>query len=92
MNRNKRIIRASILGIVANVFLASFKAVVGFLAGSVAIVMDAVNNLSDVLSSVITIIWSYRILFGHSYQRHRIDGWCVVACGIREKDLPPYRP
>ena len=56
MNRNKRIIRASILGIVANVFLASFKAVVGFLSGSVAIVMDAVNNLSDVLSSVITII------------------------------------
>ena len=56
MDRNKRIIRTSILGIVANVFLASFKAVVGFLAGSVAIVMDAVNNLSDVLSSVITII------------------------------------
>ena len=36
--------------------LASFKAVVGILASSVAIVMDAVNNLSDALSSVITIV------------------------------------
>ena len=36
--------------------LAAFKAVVGILASSVAIVMDAVNNLSDALSSVITIV------------------------------------
>ena len=56
MNRSQKIIRTSIIGIVANVLLASFKAVVGLLAGSVAIVMDAVNNLSDALSSVITII------------------------------------
>ena len=40
----------------ANVLLAGFKAVVGVLSSSVAIVMDAVNNLSDALSSVITII------------------------------------
>ena len=40
----------------ANVLLAGFKAAVGILASSVAIVMDAVNNLSDALSSVITII------------------------------------
>ena len=55
-NRSQKIIRTSIIGIVANVLLASFKAAVGILASSVAIVMDAVNNLSDVLSSVITII------------------------------------
>ena len=36
--------------------LAAFKAVVGILANSVAIIMDAVNNLSDALSSVITIV------------------------------------
>lgn len=36
--------------------LAAFKASVGVLASSVAIVMDAVNNLSDALSSVITIV------------------------------------
>ncbi len=56
MDREKTIIKTSILGIIANVFLASFKAVIGILANSIAITMDAVNNLSDVLSSVITII------------------------------------
>lgn len=56
MDRSSQIIRTSIIGIVANVLLAAFKAAVGFIANSVAIVMDAVNNLSDALSSVITII------------------------------------
>lgn len=56
MDRNSQIIRTSWIGIVANVFLAGFKAAVGLLANSVAIVMDAVNNLSDALSSVITIV------------------------------------
>ena len=56
MNRSEEIIRTSVIGIIANVLLASFKAVVGLLAHSVAVVLDAVNNLSDALSSVITII------------------------------------
>lgn len=56
MNRSQEIIRTSWIGIVTNVLLAGFKAVVGVLASSVAIVMDAVNNLSDALSSVITIV------------------------------------
>lgn len=56
MNRNSQIIKTSVIGIVVNVLLAAFKAVVGIIASSVAIVMDAVNNLSDALSSVITII------------------------------------
>ena len=54
--RDQIIIRTSITGIVANVFLAGFKAFVGLAAHSIAIVMDAVNNLSDALSSLITII------------------------------------
>jgi len=56
MDRSKEIIRTSWIGIAANVLLAGFKAAVGLLASSVAIVMDAVNNLSDALSSVITIV------------------------------------
>ena len=55
-NRSKVIIRTSVIGILANVFLATFKAVIGMLSNSIAIVLDAVNNLSDALSSVITII------------------------------------
>lgn len=56
MDRQKTIIRTSVIGIGANVFLAAFKAVVGLLANSISVVLDAVNNLSDALSSLITII------------------------------------
>ena len=56
MGREKTVIRTSIIGILANVFLAAFKAFVGLSANSIAIVMDAVNNLSDAASSVITIV------------------------------------
>ena len=55
-NRESVIIRTSIIGIAANIFLAAFKAFVGFISNSIAIVLDAVNNLSDALSSVITIV------------------------------------
>lgn len=56
MNREKIIVRTGVIGILANVFLASFKAIIGFVSGSIAVTMDAVNNLSDALSSVITIV------------------------------------
>lgn len=55
-NRDKVIIRTSIIGIIANVFLASFKAFVGIVSNSIAVTLDAVNNLSDALSSIITIV------------------------------------
>ena len=50
------IVRTSAVGIAANVLLAAFKAAVGLISGSIAITLDAVNNLSDALSSLITII------------------------------------
>ena len=56
MNRERIIIRTSIIGILANAFLAGFKAFVGVVTGSIAVTLDAVNNLSDALSSVITIL------------------------------------
>ncbi len=55
-SREKTIIRTSIIGIFANVFLAGFKAVVGLMTNSIAIVLDAVNNISDAGSSLITIV------------------------------------
>ena len=55
-SREKTIVRTSVIGIIANVLLAAFKAVVGLLSNSIAIVLDAVNNLSDAGSSLITII------------------------------------
>ena len=56
MDRNQKIIKTSILGIAVNVLLSVFKLIVGTISGSIAITLDAVNNLSDALSSVITII------------------------------------
>ena len=55
-NRDRIIVRTSIIGILANIFLAAFKAAVGIISNSIAVVLDAVNNLSDALSSVITIV------------------------------------
>ncbi|SFB17242.1 cation diffusion facilitator family transporter [Acetitomaculum ruminis DSM 5522] len=56
INRDKVIIKTSIIGIIANIFLASFKAFIGIVSNSIAVTLDAVNNLSDALSSVITIV------------------------------------
>jgi len=56
VSREKIIVRTSVIGIIANVFLAAFKAVIGLLSNSIAIIMDAVNNISDAGSSLITII------------------------------------
>lgn len=54
--REKTVIRTSIIGIIANVFLAGFKAFVGLMTNSIAIILDAVNNISDAGSSIITIV------------------------------------
>ena len=56
MDRKKKILKTSILGIIVNVVLVAFKGAIGLIANSIAIVLDAVNNLTDVLSSLITII------------------------------------
>ena len=56
VSRDQVIIRTSVIGILTNVFLAAFKAVVGVASHSIAVILDAVNNLSDALSSIITIV------------------------------------
>ena len=54
--REGLIVRTSVIGIITNILLAAFKAAVGLISHSIAVVLDAVNNLSDALSSLITII------------------------------------
>ena len=56
IDRTKEIFKTSVIGIAANVLLVIFKAIIGLATHSIAIVLDAVNNLSDALSSVITIV------------------------------------
>ena len=47
---------AGVVGIVLNLLLAAIKFVIGFIANSVSIRADAVNNLSDSVTSIISII------------------------------------
>ncbi len=54
--REKKIIQTSIIGILANLLLVGVKATIGFIAHSSSIISDAINNLSDAMSSLVTAI------------------------------------
>ena len=56
MEREKIIIKTSVLGIIVNIILVIFKAIIGVIVNSIAIILDAVNNLTDAVSSIVTII------------------------------------
>ena len=56
MDRDKIIVKTSVIGILVNLVLVAFKATIGIMVNSIAITLDAVNNLTDALSSIITII------------------------------------
>ena len=55
-DREKVIVTTSMVGIGTNIVLVVFKMLVGIATKSIAVTLDAVNNLSDAMSSVITII------------------------------------
>ena len=85
-SRESQIVRTSLVGIAANVALAAFKAVVGTLSSSIAIVLDAVNNLSDALSSVITIIGTKLAAKApdreHPYGHGRAEYLTTIVIGV----------
>ncbi|MBP5209822.1 MAG: cation transporter [Clostridia bacterium] len=54
-NREKVIVRTGLVGIVTNLALVGCKTFVGLASHSIAVILDAVNNLSDALSSAVTI-------------------------------------
>lgn len=47
---------AAVVGILSNIFLCIIKGLIGLFSGSIAVTADAVNNLSDAGSSVITLL------------------------------------
>ena len=55
-SREREIRRVSLVGVAANLVLVVTKVAIGTLANSVAIISDGLNNLSDVLTSVLTIV------------------------------------
>ena len=92
-NRERGIFKTSIIGIITNVFLGLVKALVGILAGSIALATDALNNLSDAVSSIITIVGTklagkrptkdYPYGYGRiEYMTALIIGLIVLAAGL----------
>ena len=95
-SRNKTIVKTSMIGIAVNVLLSMLKIIVGMLSGSIAITLDAVNNLSDAASSVITLVGTKlagkepdkKHPFGHGrieYFSALIIRWCDLALRIGER-------
>ena len=86
MNRTNEIIKTSVIGIIANVLLSGFKAVIGIVSGSVSITLDAVNNISDAMSSLITIIGAKLSAKEpdkkHPYGYGRIEYLSTMAIGV----------
>jgi len=93
MGRNNAIVRTSIVGIGANLFLAVFKLAAGLAANSVSVLADAINNFTDMLSSLITIIGARlsekepdrRHPFGYGqieYLASLLIGMIIVYAGI----------
>ena len=56
MDRFKAANKASILGMIGNIFLFLIKVIVGFISNSQAMIADAFNSASDILSSFMTYI------------------------------------
>ena len=77
--REKVIVQTSIIGIATNVMLVAFKMTVGLISNSIAVILDAINNLSDALSSVITIVGAK--LAGKAPNKKHPLGY-HVSCGI----------
>ena len=86
MDRQKTIIVTSIKGIVVNILLVIFKAIIGFITNSIAIILDAVNNLTDAMSSIITIIGtklaSKKPDKKHPYGHGRIEYFSAMIIAI----------
>lgn len=104
--RYTQVVRTSIIGIVANLALTAIKAAAGFAAGSIAVVLDALNSLTDAFSSIATIIGekiatrrpSRKHPFGYGrveYVTSIIIGAIIIAAGIvslRESFLKVIHP
>lgn len=60
---------ASVTGLLTNILLATIKGAIGFLTGSIAVIGDALNNLTDTASSFITLL-SFRLSARPADRRH----------------------
>ena len=68
-SRSGMITATSALNIIVNIFIALAKVIVGLLASSVAITSEGVNNATDALTSVLTLVGS-RLAGKHPDAKH----------------------
>ena len=75
--REKIIIRTSVIGILTNIMLASFKATVGLITNSIAIILDAVKD------------YDYPVAFdfpsGHEEQNHALIFGATYTLSVTKK-------
>ena len=86
MERTKKIVFVSGIGILTNIILVVFKSIIGLISNSISIILDALNNLTDVLSSIITIIGiklaSKKADKEHPYGHGRVEYFSSIIIGI----------
>lgn len=78
--------KAGIVGICVNVFLFALKLVGGLVSGSVAVIADAVNNITDAASSILVLLG---YVFAakppdkeHPYGHARMESLCSLGIAI----------
>lgn len=78
--------KAGIVGICVNVFLFALKLVGGLVSGSVAVIADAVNNITDAASSILVLLG---YVFAakppdkeHPYGHARMESLCSLVIAI----------
>ena len=81
--REKYGVLSGVVGIAVNLLLSTFKLLAGILSASIAVVADALNNLSDAGSSVITFI-SFKLASKpadkeHPFGHERIEYFCSMV-------------
>ena len=86
---------ASIVGVSANALLFAFKLLAGMLSGSVAITADAINNLSDASSSLVSLL-GFKLAdkpadedhpYGHGRYEYLSGLMVAVNQGLYELDI-----
>ena len=101
MNREREIVKASIYGIIGNALLVAFKMAVGFMSHSIAIILDGVNNATDALSSIVTIVGTKLagrrlrprgVPHERRHRHHYPGGRLHLPARVHRQDHPPRHP
>ncbi|MBR3204636.1 cation transporter [Candidatus Saccharibacteria bacterium] len=86
MEREKIIVRNSLYGILLNFLLAGIKVLIGVFSGSVSVMLDGVNNLTDMLSAVVTLVGAKIARKGpdkeHPFGHGRMEYLATVGVGL----------